>query len=130
MTRARTRRLLLRCALTDSTFERVTHQGRELWRGKCLHCRRKIWLTAAGDPLGDAPSDASVEHIVPRAHGGTDDVENLAIACRRCNMQKGTRHDHKRWTDPGLRALVEKLKEARLARYREPPPGLDLQTLS
>jgi len=31
-----------------------------------------------------------VEHIVPRQHGGLDDVENLALACFHCNLQKGT----------------------------------------
>jgi HNH endonuclease len=30
-----------------------------------------------------------VEHIVTRQHGGTDDLENLALACDRCNLCKG-----------------------------------------
>ncbi len=30
-----------------------------------------------------------VEHIVPRQHGGTDDLENLALACIDCNLHKG-----------------------------------------
>jgi hypothetical protein len=30
-----------------------------------------------------------VEHIRARQHGGTDDPENLALACRRCNLLKG-----------------------------------------
>jgi hypothetical protein len=29
-----------------------------------------------------------VEHIVPQAHGGTDDLDNLALACRACNLFK------------------------------------------
>ena len=31
-----------------------------------------------------------VEHIVARKHGGTDDLENLCIACERCNLFKGS----------------------------------------
>ena len=31
-----------------------------------------------------------VEHIVARKHGGTDEVENLALACQQCNLHKGT----------------------------------------
>ena len=31
-----------------------------------------------------------VEHIIPRQHGGTDDPENLCLACRECNSAKGT----------------------------------------
>jgi hypothetical protein len=30
-----------------------------------------------------------IEHIIPRQHGGTDDVSNLALACPNCNFQKG-----------------------------------------
>lgn len=30
-----------------------------------------------------------VEHIVPRKHGGSDDLQNLALACLHCNLHKG-----------------------------------------
>jgi hypothetical protein len=30
-----------------------------------------------------------VEHIVSRQHGGTDDLDGLALACDRCNAYKG-----------------------------------------
>jgi hypothetical protein len=30
-----------------------------------------------------------VEHIVPRKHGGGDEMENLALACFHCNLHKG-----------------------------------------
>ena len=30
-----------------------------------------------------------VEHIIPKVHGGTDDVDNLALACIDCNLHKG-----------------------------------------
>jgi hypothetical protein len=30
-----------------------------------------------------------IEHIVAKQHGGTDEVENLALACHRCNLRKG-----------------------------------------
>jgi 5-methylcytosine-specific restriction endonuclease McrA len=30
-----------------------------------------------------------VEHIVPRQHGGSDSLDNLAYACARCNRYKG-----------------------------------------
>ena len=29
--------------------------------------------------------DATVDHIVPKAAGGTDEADNLVAACRRCN---------------------------------------------
>jgi hypothetical protein len=30
-----------------------------------------------------------IEHIVARQHGGHDGSDNLALACHRCNLQKG-----------------------------------------
>jgi hypothetical protein len=30
-----------------------------------------------------------IEHIVARQHGGSDDRDNLALACDRCNLHKG-----------------------------------------
>src|SRR5829696_2494356 len=39
----------------------------------------------------DSPLAAlHVEHIIPKIHGGSDDVENLALACIDCNLHKGT----------------------------------------
>jgi hypothetical protein len=30
-----------------------------------------------------------VEHIMAKQHGGSDGVDNLALACHRCNLHKG-----------------------------------------
>ena len=30
-----------------------------------------------------------IDHIVAKQHGGSDDMENLALACHRCNLSKG-----------------------------------------
>lgn len=30
-----------------------------------------------------------IEHIRARQHGGSDDLDNLALACDRCNLHKG-----------------------------------------
>lgn len=31
-----------------------------------------------------------IEHIIPLAKGGTNQDDNLALACRSCNLKKGT----------------------------------------
>ncbi len=39
----------------------------------------------------DSPlASLHVEHIVPKIHGGSDDLTNLALACIDCNLHKGT----------------------------------------
>ncbi len=44
------------------------------WKGRCMWCKEKITL-----------SESTIEHIKPRAEGGTDDWENLGIAHQKCN---------------------------------------------
>jgi 5-methylcytosine-specific restriction endonuclease McrA len=47
------------------------------WERKCAYC-------AAGNvPL-------QVEHIHPKANGGTNRISNLCLACEPCNIKKGT----------------------------------------
>lgn len=31
------------------------------------------------------------EHVVPVSMGGTNDLDNLVVACRGCNLRKGNR---------------------------------------
>lgn len=37
------------------------------------------------------PSTYEIEHIIPKAHGGTDDLHNLALACKPSNSRKNDR---------------------------------------
>lgn len=50
----------------------------EKWGRKCGYCGKE------NIPL-------QVEHIVPRARGGSNRVSNLCLACEKCNLAKGTR---------------------------------------
>ena len=106
--------LLLAAAVTDSTFERTELDGRIVWVGKCIHCRSRLVVGDDGRALGEA----TLEHVWPQAQGGTDDVENLAVACARCNREKGTRHDHR--AGARLTEVVELLRARRRERYRDP----------
>jgi 5-methylcytosine-specific restriction endonuclease McrA len=49
----------------------------EKWGRQCMYCGKD------GSPL-------QVEHIVPRARGGSDRPSNLGIACEPCNQAKGS----------------------------------------
>ena len=48
----------------------------------CEYCR---------SPLEFSPDPFSAEHIFPVSKGGTDDLENLALACQGCNGYKSTK---------------------------------------
>lgn len=48
---------------------------------RCEYCQLK---------QDDSPlASLHVEHVIPRKHGGTDDLYNLALACIDCNLHKG-----------------------------------------
>jgi HNH endonuclease len=36
-------------------------------------------------------TDLTVDHVVPRCQAGSDSLDNLVVACRRCNGRKGGR---------------------------------------
>lgn len=112
----RTRRLLLAAAATDSTFERQSVRGSDYLVGRCIHCQTRVTV-----PLSwDEASLATLEHIVPRHHGGSDEPENLTVACRRCNQGKGRRLDLRRLEDATLQQVIRTLQERRRSRLRDP----------
>lgn len=50
-----------------------------------------------GRPLQDSISGynedgISLDHVVPQANGGPDSIDNLVLACRRCNSKKKDKH--------------------------------------
>jgi hypothetical protein len=50
-------------------------------RGCCEYCQSQ---------RNFSHDDFSVEHILPRFSGGTNDLENLAMSCQGCNNRKYT----------------------------------------
>ncbi len=48
--------------------------------GSCLYCLKDLHHSD--------PRDVTVDHIIPRSSGGTDDPRNLCSCCRSCNSRK------------------------------------------
>ena len=61
---------------------RTKSKVRERADNTCEYCR----LHQDDSPL----AALHVEHIISKSHGGTDDLDNLALACIDCNLHKGT----------------------------------------
>lgn len=78
--------------------------------GRSEHCRLRVRLRdgdncyRCGDPMNFVqnfgrqhgkgprpPNDATLEHIKPRANGGSYRLENLALSHYRCNLLAGAR---------------------------------------
>lgn len=59
---------------------------RKLYRsqkGKCKYCGCNLPMAAA-----------TIDHVVPKALGGSGLRENLALACLDCNRKKGCKAPH------------------------------------
>ena len=61
--------------LPRSLYEQVRQRA----NFRCEYCYYPELLSSA--PL-------SIDHILPRSMGGTDTIDNLALACRRCNERR------------------------------------------
>jgi 5-methylcytosine-specific restriction endonuclease McrA len=48
----------------------------EKWQRTCVYC-------------GSKDTSLQIEHLVPKARGGSDRVDNLTLACKPCNQRKG-----------------------------------------
>jgi hypothetical protein len=48
---------------------------------RCEYCLRQ----SVDSPL----IPLQIEHVLPKKHGGGDEVDNLALACAECNLHKG-----------------------------------------
>lgn len=101
-------------ATTSAEAKRKWRQSiKEHWNNKCAYCGSEENLT--------------LDHITPKAKGGTDRITNLVCACRECNSDKG----HQYWVDwfrakdfftsDNLSAIVKwqnRIAENELAVYR------------
>jgi hypothetical protein len=76
--------------LTASQKERVVRRAKRC----CEYCLSQARFS---------PDPFSIEHIVPRSRGGTDDDDNLVLACQGCNNRK---YSHLKARDPVNGTLV------------------------
>jgi hypothetical protein len=61
--------------ISEATKQSVRERAKYL----CEYCHSLELLSA---------NRFTIDHIVPRSLGGSDDIDNLALACRRCNERR------------------------------------------
>ena len=123
--RARLRHLFRLAVATDAEAVQAPDG---IWTTRCLHCRTRLQVAADGEAIGAS----SLEHVVPQAWFGLraaaalaalvgddrDDPRNLAVACRRCNQDKGKGPDARGPQDARAHDVVAALLAKRLTRWR------------
>jgi 5-methylcytosine-specific restriction endonuclease McrA len=101
----------------------------KIWDTRCLHCRAHLQVRDDGEAIGHS----TLEHVIPQAWFGeraakhlctrvgddAHDARNLALACTRCNHDKGKSHDARGPGDARAYEVISALFEKRIARWRE-----------
>jgi 5-methylcytosine-specific restriction endonuclease McrA len=62
-------------SISETTKQSVRERAKYL----CEYCHSLELLSA---------NRFTIDHLVPRSLGGSDDIDNLALACRRCNERR------------------------------------------
>lgn len=79
-----------------------------------IYLRDGFGCTYCGTDLRNAaPADVTLDHLLPRSTGGTNDATNLVTACRSCNSSR----QDKPWIDyatGGARDRIEQLRHSPL----------------
>tara|TARA_B100000073_G_C23638929_1_gene535784 strand:+ start:61 stop:513 length:453 start_codon:yes stop_codon:yes gene_type:complete len=71
-------------ALSKQTAKKQFRQAiRTSWGGMCAYCRER--------------KATSLDHVIPRSHGGENLKSNLLPACHSCQQSKGNRTDWLEW---------------------------------
>ncbi|MDL2409950.1 HNH endonuclease [Rhizobium calliandrae] len=61
---------------------------RERQNGRCCYC--DVEMVISNKPLKFQPAnEETLEHLERRAEGGRNNRDNIALACRRCNAERG-----------------------------------------
>lgn len=81
------------------TWSRHKVFARDGWT--CIYCRKMVGEYRGNKKLFH--SDFTIDHIIPRSHGGRSTWSNTACACYRCNHRKADRTPN----EAGMRLLWE-----------------------
>src|SRR5699024_5368172 len=54
---------------------------------QCFHCNTQL----DPDAPKNTPNAIEIDHLIPVAQGGTDDIANRVLSCHPCNRSKGKR---------------------------------------
>lgn len=68
--------------VTHGVWVRTRLAEAQNWR--CCWCGRHVSI------FRGRRDSATIEHVLPKSQGGTDDWENLAMSCARCNSDRGS----------------------------------------
>jgi len=57
--------------------------------GKCYYCGKALYIERDIFWCNPFAEKMTIDHLIPQASGGTDNIKNLLPSCGRCNCIKG-----------------------------------------
>ena len=77
------------CNPARKARRRSNYKGlkRKLWNSGKRRCR---WCLIQLTMEPHKPNSATLEHIIPLARGGLDNINNMDLACEKCNQDRGS----------------------------------------
>lgn len=100
--RIRTRkRVNKRDNTTDPYYQSADWRGKKnvVWvrdKYQCQRCKREGRIKVLERGTRDKNRQGTVDHIIPRNAGGSDELDNLELDCQRCHAKKSN-EDKKRY---------------------------------
>lgn len=89
-----------------TTNRRLRNKRRRLWqrqKGLCYWCGCKTLLPQSGK-AEKTHRTATIDHVIPRAKGGSNQPDNCVMACDACNSMRNEldlRNIHVEWIAAG-----------------------------
>lgn len=57
---------------------------------RCCYCDKRMVVKQQGQGIPFPANGATIEHLRRKCEGGTDRLDNIAIACLHCNTRRGS----------------------------------------
>ena len=76
--------------LYHKKFDMAAYRHRKRFGGGNMRGRdfRVLWERSSGCFYCNSKESLEFDHFIPKALGGTNDIDNVVIACRECNSKK------------------------------------------
>ena len=72
----------------QARLRRIRRALFEVQGGLCYYCGRRMSRRRPRPGERNPDEMATIDHLIPRFAGGTNDKDNLVVACRACNQIK------------------------------------------
>lgn len=112
---------------SNSTGKWIPNKGRQIfkrqrwpvWVQKLLNARERGLCASCSVAFSQLTRDSHIDHIVPLAAGGSNDISNLQLLCSACNLAKKANHQT---VAPSFQNYIQVGEKIMPCTFVSPPP--------